>query len=262
MTAATYDAAMIRVFADEGGYTNDPVDPGGATNFGITIIDARKYWKPEATPADVKAMPKAVAADIYRKHYANPMRYDDLPAGLDYSVLDAAINSGVGRAPGWAGKALGIPVKSIGDVVGPAAAAPDKVAVIQKYWAVRLAFLQSLRTWGHFGKGWGKRCAQGEAAAVRMWLSVGAKLSDSAAKAVLTKESEAAKTKSKAAGTAGAATGAATGSPATPAVDVSGLSIGGKVALGILIAAGLCLAIYFLRKAITHNQRATAYAAA
>jgi len=33
MTPATYDAAMIRVFADEGGYTNDPVDPGGATNW-------------------------------------------------------------------------------------------------------------------------------------------------------------------------------------------------------------------------------------
>jgi lysozyme family protein len=92
MTAATYDAAMIRVFGDEGGYTNDPVDPGGATNFGITIIDARKYWKPNATPADVKTMPKAVASDIYRKHYANPMRYDDLPAGFDYSILDAAIN--------------------------------------------------------------------------------------------------------------------------------------------------------------------------
>ena len=43
MVAATYAAAMVRVFADEGGYTNDPVDPGGATNWGITIIDARKY---------------------------------------------------------------------------------------------------------------------------------------------------------------------------------------------------------------------------
>src|SRR6185369_7462378 len=90
MVAATYDAAMVRVFADEGGYTNDPVDPGGATNWGITIYDARMYWKRDATPNDVRNMPKAVAAEIYRKHYANPMRYDDLPAGVDYGVLDAA----------------------------------------------------------------------------------------------------------------------------------------------------------------------------
>ena len=55
MTAATYAAAIARVFADEGGYTDDPKDPGGATNWGITIVDARKYWKADATPADVRA---------------------------------------------------------------------------------------------------------------------------------------------------------------------------------------------------------------
>ena len=64
MSAATYDAAMVRVYADEGGYTNDPVDPGGATNFGITIIDARKYWNPNATPADIRSMPKAKPAAV------------------------------------------------------------------------------------------------------------------------------------------------------------------------------------------------------
>lgn len=260
MTAATYDAAMARVFADEGGYTNDPVDPGGATNFGITIIDARKYWKPDATPADVKAMPKAVASDIYRKHYANPMRYDELPAGLDYSILDAAINSGVGRAPVWAGKALGITAKSINDVVAPANAANDKVSVIQKYWAVRLAFLHSLRTWSHFGGGWGRRCAQGEAAAVKMWLSIGAALPASETAKRIRSEGAKAKAKSTKAGTGAASAGTATAS--TPAVDTSHFSLGGKIALGIGIALLLALVVYLIRKAIIHNQRATAYAAA
>jgi lysozyme family protein len=266
MTVATYDVAMVRVFADEGGYTNDPVDPGGATNFGITIIDARKYWKSNATPADVKAMPKAVASDIYRKHYANPMRYDELPAGLDYSILDAAINSGVGRAPVWAGKALGIAAKSINDVVAPANAANDKVSAIQKYWAVRLAFLHGLKTWGHFGGGWGRRCAQGEAAAVKMWLSIGAALAPAAVQVKLQAEGAKASTKSKQAATAGATTGTASASPAapanpvTPSIDVAGMSLGGKIALGILIAAGIALTVYFIRKAIIHNQRADAYA--
>lgn len=262
MTAATYDAAMVRVFADEGGYTNDPVDPGGATNFGITIHDARMYWKADATPNDVRNMPKDVASDIYRKHYAAPMRYDDLPAGFDYSVLDAAINSGVGRAPQWAGKALGIPVKTINDVVAPANAANDKVSLIQKYWAARLSFLHALSTWSHFGGGWGRRVANGEAAAVRMWLSVGAQMSSADAKARLDQESVKAKAQSKKAGTAAAGTAAGSATPATPAVDVSHFTMGGKVVLYVAIAAAVVIVIYFVRQAILHSQRAEAYAKA
>jgi hypothetical protein len=90
-------------------------------------------------------------------------------------------------------------------------------------------------------------------AAVKMRLTIGAKLSAAATNAVLTKEGRGGQDESKAAGTASAATGAASGSPAAPAVDVSGLSMGGKVAFGIPIAAGLCVAVYFLRKAIVHE---------
>lgn len=261
MVAATYDAAMVRVFADEGGYTNDPVDPGGATNWGITIIDARKYWKADATPADVKAMPKDVASGIYRQHYANPMRYDDLPAGFDYSVLDAAINSGVGRAPQWAAKALGMAVKSINDVVAPANTANDKVSLIQKYWAARLSFLEGLSTFWRFGKGWTRRCTQGEAAAVRMWLSIGAKMPAADARKKL--DAEAAKaTKSSTNAKTGAATSGSGGTIAAPSFDWSHLSTGGKIALCAAIAACAVAAIYFVRQAIIHNQRAAAYAKA
>lgn len=261
MTAATYEAAMIRVFADEGGYTNDPVDPGGATNWGITIFDARKYWNANATPLDVKNMPKTVAALIYRKHYADPMRYDELPAGFDYSVLDAAINSGVGRAPVWAGKALGIAVKSIADVVKPANDAADKVDAIQKYWRIRLAFLQGLSTFWRFGKGWSRRCTQGEAAAVRMWLSVGAKMSAPDARKKLDEEAAKAKKSAKNAGT-GAATSGGGGGIALPTLDWGHMTLGGKF---VACAAGaflIGLVLYFIHHAIIHSQRADAYAKA
>jgi lysozyme family protein len=258
MSAQTYDAAMVRVFADEGGYTNDPQDPGGATNWGITIFDARKYWKADASPSDVKAMPKSVAVGIYRKHYADPLRYDDLPAGFDYSVLDAGINSGVARAVPWAGKALRQPVKTIADVVPMAQGATDKVDLIQRYWAIRLAFLQGLPTWSHFARGWGRRCTQGEAAAVRMWLTIGAKLTPSEINVRMGQEADKAKGKAKKA-TTGAAGSA--GAPAIPGsqIDLSGLT--GKVLLAALIAIGIGAAIYFLRQAKIHNDRAAAYAA-
>lgn len=254
MSLATYDAAMVRIFADEGGYTNDPKDPGGPTNWGITIYDARKYWKADATAADVKAMPKEVASSIYRKHYAVPIRYDDLPAGFDYSVFDAAINSGTGRAIPWAGQALNTNNVTIEPIVAYAKLAPDKVSLIQKYWQLRLSFLHGLKTWSHFGKGWGRRCAQGEAAAVRMWLTIGANLPAVDVRKKLDQESDKAKTQSKKAATAGA------GSAGSTIVPAAGLE--SKILIGICAALLIAAAIYFIRQAYIHNQRAAAYKAA
>ena len=51
MTQSNYDDALARLIAHEGGYSNHPDDPGGPTNFGITIADYRRYVKPSATTA-------------------------------------------------------------------------------------------------------------------------------------------------------------------------------------------------------------------
>lgn len=256
MVAATYDAAMVRVFADEGGYTDDPKDPGGPTNWGITIFDARKYWNATATATDVKQMPRTVAAGIYRRHYADPVRYDDLPAGMDYSVLDAAINSGQGRAIPWVSKASGKPVKTATEAVAVSNAAPDKVTLIQAYWNVRLSFLQGLGTWSHFGRGWGRRCANGEAAAVRMWLAFGAKLSPMETRARMGQESDKATKTSRniKTGAAGTAAGSAASSQA---LDLS--SMGMKIALGVGVVLIAIFIVALLRKAAFHTDRATAY---
>ncbi len=261
MVATTYDAAMIRVFADEGGFTNDPQDPGGATNWGITLTDARKYWKADASPADVRAMPKNVAADIYRKHYATPIKYNELPAGFDYSVLDASINSGQGRAIPWAAKVLKSNIPTVDSVVTLSNAFADKVALIQSYWALRLSFLHGLRTWSHFGTGWSRRCANGEAAAVRMFLAVGTVLTSAQARARLDQESAKAKKASKnsvAVGTGTAAGGA--GSQTIPASHIDASHPGGKIALAVFMVVVIAIVIMVLRNALIHQQRATAYA--
>lgn len=258
MVAATYDAAMVRVFADEGGYTNDPKDPGGPTNWGITIIDARKYWKPDASADDVRTMPKQVASSIYRLHYALPLRYNDLPAGFDYSVLDAGINSGIGRAIPWASMALNLSsVGQLNPIIAAASMVADKVALIQRFWALRLSFLHGLRTWSHFGTGWGRRCAQGEAAAVKMWLAFGAGIPPSETNARMKQEAAKAKAKQTKAGTAA---GTATAGSAGSALDWT--HMGGKVALVLFITAIVVIAFYFGRQTILHSQRAAAYAAA
>src|SRR5882757_2395156 len=99
MTAACYSQAIDRLLKSEGGYVNHPSDPGGPTNFGITLGDYRKYKKRDATAADVRRMKVAEAKDIYRSKYWAAIRGDDLPAGVDYCLFDYAVNSGTGRAP-------------------------------------------------------------------------------------------------------------------------------------------------------------------
>jgi lysozyme family protein len=158
---ATYQEAIARVFADEGGYSNHPSDPGGPTNWGITIADARRYWKRDATAADVRAMPKSVAAEIYRTRYAAAVGYDELPAGLDYAVLDYAIHSGVNRAGKVLRRWLDLPDTSA-RVTGAVLAAARRRDVREGVACIcdeRLAFLKRLKTWPVFGAGWERRVA-------------------------------------------------------------------------------------------------------
>lgn len=165
----TYAEAMNHVLEYEGGYSNDRGDPGGPTNWGITIHDARMYWKPNATAANVRAMPKSVALDIYRKHYADPLRYDYLPAGLDFAVLDYGINSGISRAAKVLQNLLGVtPDGQIGPITVGAAQKADVTTIINGICDERLHFLQHLHTWPIFGKGWGSRVKDARKAALQM----------------------------------------------------------------------------------------------
>ncbi len=160
MVKQTYDVAITQVFEWEGGYTNDAADPGGPTNWGITIFDARMYWKPDATAADVRAMPKSVASEIYVKHYADPVKYNLLPAGVDYAVLDYGINSGIGRAAKVLQRITSATVDGkIGLATVAAARAMDPADLVRRICDERLGFLQGLGTWPVFGKGWGRRVA-------------------------------------------------------------------------------------------------------
>jgi lysozyme family protein len=169
MTASSYDEALKRVLVHEGGYSDHPSDPGGPTNWGITIHDARAYWRKDATAADVRNMPIDVAKDIYRSKYWDAMRCDDLPAGVDYAVFDYGVNSGIARAAKVLQRFVGA---NVDGEIGPdtiAATAPaDAAELINQICDERLAFLQSLRTWGVFGNGWGRRVREVRAAAVSM----------------------------------------------------------------------------------------------
>jgi lysozyme family protein len=169
MARETYDEALRRLLGHEGGYTNHPSDPGGPTNFGITIADYRRYVKPKAAAADVRAMRLDQAKAIYRTKYWAAMRCDQLPAGLDYAVFDYGVNSGVGRVRKVLQRLLGFRDDGrIGEALLAAIRKRDVRDLIARLCDERLAFLKRLKTWPVFGSGWGRRVGEVRAAALVM----------------------------------------------------------------------------------------------
>src|SRR6185437_4696234 len=170
MMKSTYEICLPLLLAHEGGYTNDARDPGGPTNFGITVFDYRKYIKPDATAADVRAMSIEQAKRIYRARYWDVQRCDELPPGVDYAVFDYGVNSGIGRSGKVLRRLLEVSENSdaMEDAVIAAARASDAAILVKAICGERLQFLRSLKTWPVFGAGWARRVKEVQSAALAM----------------------------------------------------------------------------------------------
>lgn len=153
-----FDASFQLVLKHEGGFVNDPADPGGATNLGITIGTLSDHLGRPATVADVRAVTKFTAGRIYRANYWDRARCDDLPVGLDYAVFDFAVNSGVSRAVRTLQRIIGVKDDGvIGAKTMTAIRGQDARSLIVRLCDERLKFVRGLRTFTRFGKGWTTR---------------------------------------------------------------------------------------------------------
>src|SRR5947209_3720885 len=169
MSADCYAESIGRLLISEGGYVNHPSDPGGPTNFGVTLRDYRRYVRADATADDVRGMKVEDAQAIYHEKYWNAMCGDMLPAGLDYCVFDYAVNLGTSRAPKVLQRILGIPITGCMDEMTLAATRErDAHSVVQAMCDERLRFLQALKTWPVFGPGWSRRVGEVRVAALGM----------------------------------------------------------------------------------------------
>ena len=85
-----FDDIIEVVLHHEGGYVNDPDDPGGETNFGIA-----KRSHPDV---DIANLTKDGAKEIYKEHYWDRNKVEDLPEDLRHIYFDMCVNQGRGRA--------------------------------------------------------------------------------------------------------------------------------------------------------------------
>ncbi|MCK0209005.1 hypothetical protein MWN33_13290 [Starkeya koreensis] len=170
MTASSFDEALSRVLAHEGGYADHPADPGGATMKGVTQRVYDGWRRRRGAPArPVRLIEPGEIEAIYRRQYWEAVRADELPAGIDYCVFDAAVNSGPAQAAKWLQRALGVFADGeIGEVTLAALADADPPALVEAVCARRLAMLRGLKTYPTFGAGWMRRVGEVRAAATAM----------------------------------------------------------------------------------------------
>lgn len=158
MAKWNWENCLSHTKISEGGYVNDPVDPGGETKYGIS---KRSY-----PDVDIKNLTWDKAAAIYKRDYWDAVRGDDLPSGVDLVAFDAAVNSGVSRGAKWLQKAVGVTQDGrIGPVTIDALIGCDCESIINAACSYRLQFMRGLPTWYRFKNGWTKRveCVRSEA---------------------------------------------------------------------------------------------------
>jgi lysozyme family protein len=146
-----FERALIFVLKIEGGYVNDPLDPGGETKFGIS---KRSY-----PDIDIKNMTLEGAGESYKKDYWDKCKCDELPDSIAIILFDTAVNMGVQRAIKLLQDAAGVLADGIiGQKTISAVCKTEVEKLILNMLALRIEYYAGLGGWNRYGLGWTKRC--------------------------------------------------------------------------------------------------------
>lgn len=182
---AGYLLCLPVVLAEEGGWADDPLDPGGATQKGVTLAAYRaacaRWGRPEPGKDELRAISDADLERVYLEGYWAPSRAGEMPAPVALLVFDAAVNHGLGRqawrAPSILQRALdalGVLRGGVDGVIGPKTIAAtyeaDALALIAELAAQRAYTYANLRPAlvERFLLGWLRRVSRVAAEAVEM----------------------------------------------------------------------------------------------
>ena len=161
-TSPTFDRALAHVLAMEGGYTDDPADPGGPTNFGITLADYARHRKmaitPENRPTLIAGLQRIQAPQvraIYFYEYWLKAACPSLPPSLALFHVDTAVNMGTVTAIRMLQTAIGCPIDGeFGPQTQAAAAAANPRSALKTYADLRRRRYRTLNGFPRFGRGW------------------------------------------------------------------------------------------------------------
>ena len=166
---ATFPRALAAVLKHEGGWSNHPRDPGGATMKGVTLQTFSDFLKRPATKAELKRITDEQLRKIYRDRYWDAIAGDRLAVGLDLVVFDMAVNAGPRRAGRMFQALLGVtPDGAIGPRTLAAAESHDSGTLILAYSQERRNYYRSLATFQTFGRGWLRRVDEVEIEAFKL----------------------------------------------------------------------------------------------
>ena len=153
---SNFDNAFDLLIGNEGGYVNNPADPGGETNWGIT----RAVAIDNCYDGSMKLMPKETAKQIYKKMYWDKLQCDRLPFVVAFQLFDAGVNHGNSQAVKFLQRALSVVDDGvIGAKTITATNALDDLQIVMLFNAERIEFYTALKTFSTFGKGWVRRVA-------------------------------------------------------------------------------------------------------
>jgi lysozyme family protein len=145
-----FDKCFDRLLGNEGGYVNNPADPGGETNWGIS---KRSYPK-----LDIRNLTREAAKLIYKTDFWDRINADGLTFSVAFQLFDFAVNSGIETAVRYFQKSLGVADDGHWGPISQAAA--DKTSetdMIMLLSANRLDFMTRCSNWDNASRGWARR---------------------------------------------------------------------------------------------------------
>lgn len=149
--AMSFDVAFDRLIGHEGGYVNNPADPGGETKWGIS--------KHEYPDLDIANLTRTDARAIYLRDFWLPLD-GALDGALLFQAFDMAVNHGIKVALRLLQRAAGVADDgNIGPVTRARLDSMSPRDLLDLYVAERLEFWARLSTWPTFGRGWARRAA-------------------------------------------------------------------------------------------------------
>lgn len=168
-----FNDALAAVLEEECGFVNDPHDPGGMTNLGVTRKTWQDFTGKPATEADMRALTSAKVEPLYRARYWDKIAGDKLGDALGLMVFDFAVNAGPGRAAKMLQRLVGaVEDGQIGrgtlQAVQSYSMRKGIDTLIEAYADARRDYYRALPTFWRFGKGWLARVARVEDAAMEL----------------------------------------------------------------------------------------------